>query len=313
MITKKVSIIIATHDRAELLPRAIESLLIQTYQNFEIIIVDDASQDDTPTVIEKLTQSDSRIRAIRSDINIGPGAARNMGVDQATGEYIAILDDDDLASPERLEVQVGVMETNPDIDMVFSSVEYINDDKKCFQISPDLIYKGQFPESSHAVFKLLYVERNYIVNTTIMTRHRLWERFRYPEKPWIGEDRFLFCQLAASGIKMKAIPQPLVKVRRVADMKSLAINNDQNNYEQAIELVKMVKKWLKQEGITEFDPYYRMAISNRYVFGSDHNSGLKKVMLLMKALIYDFSNVKAKSVLRKIVTTFIKRIIGRKA
>ena len=108
-----VSVVIATHNRQDLLPEAVRSIQDQTCSDFEIIIVDDASQDNTPAVVSRLAESDPRIRALRSENNVGPSKARNMGVAIAIGQYIAIMDDDDLAGPQRLAFQIATMEEKP--------------------------------------------------------------------------------------------------------------------------------------------------------------------------------------------------------
>ena len=89
----RVSVVITTYNRASLLPRAVYSVLAQTYEDYELVIVDDCSTDDTPEVVR--TFADSRIRAIRHADNMGQSAAVNTGIRLARGEYIAFLDDDD--------------------------------------------------------------------------------------------------------------------------------------------------------------------------------------------------------------------------
>ena len=121
----KVSVIIATYNRAALLPRAVNSVLAQTYTDFELIIVDDRSSDDTQEVIRTFT--DPRIRVIRHEANRGAAAARNTGISEARGEYIAFLDDDDECMPNRLADQVSVLDANPDVGMVYGWIEEIND------------------------------------------------------------------------------------------------------------------------------------------------------------------------------------------
>ena len=124
-IIPKVSVIIATYNRADLLPRAVSSTLDQTYSDFELIIVDDCSSDDTQEVA--LTFTDPRIRVIRHETNLGAAAARNTGIAHARGEYIAFLDDDDECMPNRLADQVSVLDSNPDVGMVYGWIEEIND------------------------------------------------------------------------------------------------------------------------------------------------------------------------------------------
>ena len=104
----KVSVIIITYNRAELLRSAITSVLNQTFQDFELIVVDDASQDNTAAVVQAF--NDERIRYIRHETNKKEAGARNTGVQNAGGEYIAFLDDDDEWLPEKLQRQVDLLD-----------------------------------------------------------------------------------------------------------------------------------------------------------------------------------------------------------
>ena len=105
----KVSVIIPTYNRAKLIKRSILSVLNQTYQNFEIIVVDDGSADDTKSVVESF--NNPKIRYIRHDINKGQSAARNTGIKNAKGKYIAFQDSDDEWLPEKLEKQMSCFES----------------------------------------------------------------------------------------------------------------------------------------------------------------------------------------------------------
>lgn len=104
-----VSAVIPTHNRAVLLARAIQSVLRQTYPHIEIIVVDDASVDNTREIVQAIR--DPRIRYVRHEVNRGGAAARNTGVRTATGAYIAFLDDDDEWEPEKTEEQLRVLQT----------------------------------------------------------------------------------------------------------------------------------------------------------------------------------------------------------
>lgn len=101
-----VSVIIPTHNRASLLAVAVQSVLAQTFQDFEILIVDDASTDNTKEVVSAL--SDNRIRYFRRDMSGGDAVARNLGIANSKGEYIAFLDDDDSWLPEKLDLQMNL-------------------------------------------------------------------------------------------------------------------------------------------------------------------------------------------------------------
>lgn len=107
----KVSVIIPTHNRAEFLRAAIRSVLGQTFQDFEIIVIDDASRDQTSEIVHSF--ADERIKYIYNQVNKGEGGSRNIGLMHASGDLIALLDDDDEWLPEKLELQVSLLENSP--------------------------------------------------------------------------------------------------------------------------------------------------------------------------------------------------------
>jgi glycosyltransferase involved in cell wall biosynthesis len=113
-----VSVVIPTHDRADLVCAAIESALAQTHREIEVLVVDDGSTDRTREAVESRARSDPRIRYLRQE-HAGPGAARNLGIRNARGELIAFLDSDDSWYPENLARQVEKLLAHPDAALVF--------------------------------------------------------------------------------------------------------------------------------------------------------------------------------------------------
>ncbi len=107
----EVTVIIPTYNRAERVCRAVSSVLDQTFTDFEIIVIDDASTDDT---VERLREFGDRINVIRHAQNKGVSAARNSGIKTAKGKYIALLDSDDYWMPEKLRVQTDFFNESPD-------------------------------------------------------------------------------------------------------------------------------------------------------------------------------------------------------
>lgn len=107
-----VSVVIPTRNRCARLERAINSVLSQTWRNIEIVVVDDASTDDSPAYLARLAASDYRVKALRNEWALGGGGARNRGVEAASGAYIAFLDDDDIWLPEKLEIQLSLLREN---------------------------------------------------------------------------------------------------------------------------------------------------------------------------------------------------------
>ena len=121
----KVSVIIPTYNRAHLIGRAIKSVINQTYQDFEIIVVDDGSTDNTEEIVKSF--NDPRIRYIRHEKNKGEAAARNTGIEAAKGKYIAFQDSDDEWFPEKLEKQMKIFEgASSRLGIVYTSMYRID-------------------------------------------------------------------------------------------------------------------------------------------------------------------------------------------
>lgn len=115
-----ISIIIPTYNRADLLPRALKSVIAQTYRDWECIVVDDGSTDATQEVLQEFVEQDSRIRAMHQT-NAGQGAARNAGIRVMRGDYIAFLDSDDEWLPEKLTQQVAVLTKEINADFCYTA------------------------------------------------------------------------------------------------------------------------------------------------------------------------------------------------
>ena len=119
-----ISIITPTYNSEHFIQQTIDSIIRQTYKNWELILVDDASTDSTIEIINKHVSSN--IILIRNESNQGAGVTRNKGINVAKGEYITFLDADDLWKPEKLETQINLMIAN-NIDVCFSSYDLIDD------------------------------------------------------------------------------------------------------------------------------------------------------------------------------------------
>ncbi len=107
----RVSVVVPTHNRARWLPRAVGSVLAQTWTDFELLVVDDRSTDATPAVLARF--ADGRIRAFRHERNTGQSTALNTGIEHARGDYVAFLDDDDEWLPAKLAAQVALLDAAP--------------------------------------------------------------------------------------------------------------------------------------------------------------------------------------------------------
>lgn len=163
----KVSVIIPTYNRAEFLKSAIESVLGQTYMDFELLISDDASTDNTEQVVESF--SDKRIRFTKNEINKGVIHIRNKAVTNSTGEYIAFLDDDDEWMPEKLEKQINIIEGRPhSLGAVYTGAHSI--DTKLGKV-----VKITTPKYRGNILKEL-LENNIIITSSIVVKKRCFEK-----------------------------------------------------------------------------------------------------------------------------------------
>jgi len=164
----RVSVIIPTYNRAHVVGEAIDSVLAQTYRDFEIIVVDDASTDNTQEVLARyLSEHGERIRYIRRETNGGAGAARNDGIRVSTGEFIAFLDSDDLYLPARLHAAVEFLDHRPKYEAAYSNYATVGPHGE-LPARGALRSRGLFP-SGHIFREIL---KHVVVCTDVITVRR---------------------------------------------------------------------------------------------------------------------------------------------
>lgn len=117
-----------TYNSARYLPEAIQSILTQTYTDFEFVIVDDHSTDETPEILSHFAQKDDRVRILQNHKNLGRAGARNRALEaRPGGEYIAVMDSDDISLPERFEKQVSFLDAHSDVVVVGTQVMNVDE------------------------------------------------------------------------------------------------------------------------------------------------------------------------------------------
>lgn len=121
-----VSVIIPTFNRAHMIKKTIESVLEQSFEDWELIIVDDASSDNTEEIVQNYIKNDSRLSYIRHDMNMGGSAARNSGIGKSNGNFIALLDDDDRWHPDKLKLQINLFNKYQDSGLIYSGFNYVD-------------------------------------------------------------------------------------------------------------------------------------------------------------------------------------------
>lgn len=160
-----ISVVIPTHNRADLLERAVKSVLNQTYQKFEIIIVSDGSTDNTDEVVEKLKNNDKRIRYISYHPGKGGNVARNMGIEDANYENIAFLDDDDEWLPEKLEKQIDILKSDLGIGLVYTGV-------KSIYVNENITYESR-PNESGDLSERIFLKNFIGTTSTVIVKKSL--------------------------------------------------------------------------------------------------------------------------------------------
>lgn len=202
----KISVIMSSYNRTQYIKEAIESILNQTYQDFELIIIDDCSKKETQDVIEKYAQNDERIIFLKNDRNIGQALTRNRGLEIAKGDYIAILDDDDISLPTRFEKQVEYMDKNPDIILSGTDIETFGGN----EISSSWVDLFD-PE---IISVLINFYNPFCASTLIFRNDFIKEHnIKYDNSVCHVEDYDLYRQVLAAGGKISNLPQVLVKYR----------------------------------------------------------------------------------------------------
>jgi glycosyltransferase involved in cell wall biosynthesis len=196
-----VSVIMPVHNGAEWLAETLQALYVQTYQTFEIILIDDASTDNIDQVLSR--QVDERLRVLRLPNNVGVSAARNRGIKEALGPYVAFCDADDLCLPQRLQKQVEFLETHPEVGFCGSALTcFDTEDRETVQHPLE-----------HEQIRRRLMEGNCFGLSTVMIRTSLLMNCQFDPNLKAAEDYDLWTRLVGSGVFAANLAQVLVKYR----------------------------------------------------------------------------------------------------
>lgn len=205
-----VSVIIPAYNSAATIDRALDSALSQTLADFEVIVVDDASADQTRELVRARQLKDKRIELIAQRRNGGPAVARNTGIQAARGTYVAFLDADDQWMPEKLALQVRAMEANHRASMCGCAAVWQYPDG-----STEYTAQTEHPPTGADAWQELlgyaFVHTSYV----LAPRSLLLDLNGFDEKLLVGEDQDLWIRLALAG-EVVWVPETLVKVNNLA-------------------------------------------------------------------------------------------------
>lgn len=246
----KISAVMALYNTPyNYLQATVESILSQTFTDFELIVVDDASSMDYEHFFEEF--KDKRIKYFKSQQNCGPGYARNLGIKKALGEYIAIVDSDDIYLPKRFEIQADFLDRNSRISLISCAFKQSNngrvpsiiDDDEDIKIS--MLFNSQLANPAVMFRKNIFIEKNLL----------------YPENTNFGEDYQLWLNAMFAGIKMENLEDVLmIYTRRKSQLSKTRLN------EQIKILKNIYKNIFSNFGMdvsqSEIDLHYNISLDN---------------------------------------------------
>jgi glycosyltransferase involved in cell wall biosynthesis len=220
----KISVCIPTFNRFQLLPFAIESVLNQSEQDFELIICDDGSSDRTPEIVSKYT--DNRIKYIRHPQNIGKSNNMRSGFDAASGEYLIKFDDDDRLTSDFLYKTATILDLDPSLDFVGTDhwlidIHNVRDEEKTRQNSQYWGRSDLLPGVVPNLLEVVFVRQSFQIGATLFRRQTLVDvGFMMPN--WQNcEDNDLFVRLALAGKKAYYLPELLMEYRVHAEQQGI--------------------------------------------------------------------------------------------
>lgn len=202
----KISINIITYNRAAYLSEAICSVLGQSFSDWELIVVDDASTDNTESIVKNFIAADSRIKYFKNDQNKGVARSRNRALMTSLGDYIAVLDSDDLwCDTEKLQKQIEVFMSDPGAVLVGGNGRIIDKNG---------IEHGNYicVSSDKQIRQKLLLKNQFIHSSVVFPRRAAVASGGYDESLVVGEDYDLFLRLGTGG-KISNLPLPVVKYR----------------------------------------------------------------------------------------------------
>lgn len=204
-----ISIIMAAYSAEKTIERAISSVLNQTYPHFELLVVNDCSKDGTAKLVESIVTRDNRVRLISNKKNSGVSYTRKHGLDEARGEWIAILDSDDAWAPEKLEKQIALQE-KMNADLLFTGSAFMDADGQ-----PIDWYLSAPAEVSYRQL----LKQNVLSNSSALVRKELYAK-HYAVGDGMHEDFAIWLSILKEGRKAYGVNEPLLIYRIAKSSKS---------------------------------------------------------------------------------------------
>ncbi|MBI4782352.1 MAG: glycosyltransferase family 2 protein [Oscillatoriophycideae cyanobacterium NC_groundwater_1537_Pr4_S-0.65um_50_18] len=202
----KISVVVPAYNAVQDLSQTLESVLQQTFTDFELLVVDDGSTDDTAKIVQDYVERDSRVRLV-SQYNQGVSVARNTGIQESTGEFVAFLDHDDLWLPNKLAAHVQHLSLDANLGISFARIEFMNADGELTGQYSNLRLRNIMP-------KHLYEENLICTPSNAVIRRTALEQVGGFEKSLSGyADIELFLRISCYEWKVEGLDDILVRYR----------------------------------------------------------------------------------------------------
>lgn len=254
-MTPKISVVMPVFNEERFVGEAIESILNQTFPDFEFIILDDGSTDNSAEIIK--SYNDSRIKLFQTE-NKGMVKQFNFGIVNSAAPLIARMDADDIAEANRFKIQFDILNENPEIDVIGSNVTFI-DERNNF------ISEKKYPEVHEDIEFMMPVESSVCHPSVIMRKEVLNEIGLYNEDYDYAADFALFLNLISHGYKFYNVQRTLLKYRPRFMRSDLSRVKDSNSISYKLGMDYLNKlSTASSSAQSEFDLYYRMGLIEYY-------------------------------------------------
>ena len=260
-----ISVIMAVYNGEDYLKPAIQSVLDQTYKNFEFIIVNDASTDNTVSIIESF--QDERICLIHNEKNLRLAGSLNKAIAMARGKYLLRMDADDICFPDRFEKQVTYMDKHPEIGIAFGSVLKFSGDTILREIDSN----EKKPEYIRATMLFF----NTVYHPNVIMRREIFEKYLYQKEYTVSEDMALWFQVAKDYPIMRMNDFTLL-YRVHQGQVSTAFHEKQVEQEMQMKL-PYLQKLVKEITVSEQEIHSRISRRNAEVSVSELQSWIEKL------------------------------------
>ncbi|NMH25325.1 glycosyltransferase family 2 protein [Flavobacterium solisilvae] len=300
----KLSIVLPIYNGESTLPQTLDSLVNQTFQDFELVVCIDGTKDNSLNILNQYRDKFKKMVILENPVNMGLGATMNKLVSCSSGEYIAVAEQDDFYYPERLKLQTEILDNNPSIGLVSGIADFWNGDKITSRFPGLLVNKKQYPQNKE-LFLWMYREQSKIANSCMMFRksvhtdNGLYFSKHYPS---ISVDWSYFLRFSLVS-EVYGIPESLVRLDRRVDRNSVTTHKEKQ-HKAARELIRSFR-YEYPNLITKKD--YKFAMTTQHLMELSGKSIKNFIFPFLCAFFQNPTDKRWKNYLKNRVKRFVKK------